>query len=174
MTEGAFPALDTDAIRGTRAALHAWSRILGGWLKQSRARRKHWWHASLRPSITGLSTGVDRADVDFELELDFVSSRRRSVARSRRRPAGRRGVSGLRGRPVFLNIARRLVGHLRRNGRQHGLGVPRAQHVRLVVAGRGYRMQFEQPPGERSDMMIFPQSSWPEDREKLIRGHASA
>jgi hypothetical protein len=75
MTTEAFPSLSPDAIRATRDALHAWSRVLGGWLKRSRAKRKHWWHASLRPSIAGLSTGVVRGKVDFELELDLVSSR---------------------------------------------------------------------------------------------------
>jgi hypothetical protein len=77
MTTEAFPSLDADAIRETRDALHAWSRVLGGWLKQSRAKRKHWWHASLRPSIEGLCTGVVRGDVDFDVELDLVSSRLR-------------------------------------------------------------------------------------------------
>jgi hypothetical protein len=77
MTTDAFPALDTDAIRETRDALHAWSRVVGGWLKQSRAKRKHWWHISLRPSISGLSTGVVRGSVDFEVELDLASSRLR-------------------------------------------------------------------------------------------------
>ena len=69
-----FPDLDPDAIKGTRDALHAYSRVLGAWLKTSRARRKHWWHASLRPSLTGLTTGVVHAGVDFELELDFIAS----------------------------------------------------------------------------------------------------
>jgi len=78
MTSDAFPALDPAAIGDTRDALHAWSRVLGGWLKHSRARRKHFWHASLRPSITGLSSGVVRAGIDFELELDLVSSRLRA------------------------------------------------------------------------------------------------
>ena len=77
MTSDPFPALDPAAIQDTRDALHAWSRVLGGWLKQSRARRKHFWHASLRPSLTGLSSGVVRAGTDFELELDLVASRLR-------------------------------------------------------------------------------------------------
>ena len=70
-----FPDLKLDELRETRDALHAFSRVLGGWLKTSRPHRKHWWHASLRPSLRGLTTGIVRADVDFELELDFVSSR---------------------------------------------------------------------------------------------------
>lgn len=70
-----FPELDPDAIVETRDALHAYSRVLGDRLKSVRARRKHWWHASLRPSLRGLTTGVMHAGADFELELDLVASR---------------------------------------------------------------------------------------------------
>ncbi len=75
MTTQRFPELDAGAIRATRDALHAYARVLGGWLSPTRARRKHWWHASLRPSLAGLTTGVVHAGVDFELELDFIASR---------------------------------------------------------------------------------------------------
>jgi len=74
MTTNRFPELDLDAIQETRDALHAYARVLGGWLATIRAKRKHWWHASLRPSLTGLTTGVVHADADFELELDFIAS----------------------------------------------------------------------------------------------------
>ena len=74
MTVQRFPALDPGAIRGTREALHAYSRLLGDLLKAVRPRRKHWWHASLRPSLTGLTTGVVRAAQDFEVELDLLES----------------------------------------------------------------------------------------------------
>lgn len=77
MTTHRFPELDSDAITATRDALHAYARVLGGWLATSRRRRKHWWHASLRPSLTGLTTGVVRAGVDFELELDFIANKLR-------------------------------------------------------------------------------------------------
>ena len=70
-----FPELDPDAIAETREALHAYARVLGDWLKSARARRKHWWHASLRPSLRGLTTGAVRADRGFELEIDFIASR---------------------------------------------------------------------------------------------------
>jgi len=66
-----FPGLDSRAIIGTRAALHAYARVLGNWLKSCRPKRKHWWHASLRPSLTGLTTGVVNAGIDFELELNL-------------------------------------------------------------------------------------------------------
>ncbi len=71
MSTADFPALDHSAIAGTRDALHAYARVLGDWLKSCRARRKHWWHASLRPSLNGLTTGVVHAGIDFELELSL-------------------------------------------------------------------------------------------------------
>ncbi len=74
MNAARFPGIELDTMRGTRDALHAWSRILGAWLKSARARRKHWWQASLRPSLNGLTTGVVRGTQDFELELDLVNS----------------------------------------------------------------------------------------------------
>jgi hypothetical protein len=77
MTTRQFPELDPVAIKATRDALHAYARELGGWVANSRKRRKHWWHASLRTSLTGLTTGVIHAGVDFELELDFIASRLR-------------------------------------------------------------------------------------------------
>ena len=40
----------------------------------ARPRRKHWWHASLRPSLTGLTTGVIHSNIDFEVELDLRES----------------------------------------------------------------------------------------------------
>lgn len=71
MTTDNFPKLDPEFINGTRDALHAYSRILGGWASSCRPKRKHWWHASLRPSLNGLTTGIIRAGIDFELELDL-------------------------------------------------------------------------------------------------------
>ena len=72
-----FPQLDAGAITETRDALHAYARVMGGWLASIRTKRKHWWHASLRPSLTGLTSGVVHADADFELQLDFISSQLR-------------------------------------------------------------------------------------------------
>lgn len=77
MTTQRFPQLDTDTIVETRDALHAYARVMGGWLASIRNKRKHWWHASLRPSLAGLTTGVVHADADFELELDFIDSQLR-------------------------------------------------------------------------------------------------
>jgi len=72
---GALPVLDTETIRDTRDALHAYARVVGNCLKASRVRRKHWWHASLRPSLNGLTSGVIYGEPDYELELDFRHSR---------------------------------------------------------------------------------------------------
>lgn len=69
-----FPDLDIEPVVNTRDALHAYSGILGAWLKSCRPKRKHWWHASLRPSMTGLATGVVHAAVRFELELNLAES----------------------------------------------------------------------------------------------------
>ena len=74
MTIQNFPNLDPSAITGTRDALHAYSRVLGAWLKTCHPKRKHWWHASLRPSLSGLTTGVIHAGVDIELELNLRES----------------------------------------------------------------------------------------------------
>mgnify|MGYP001549189364 CR=1 FL=1 len=74
-SDGRFPDLDIGPAVPTRDALHAYARVLGDWLKSCRPKRKHWWHASLRPSLTGLTTGVVHAGVNFELELDLENSR---------------------------------------------------------------------------------------------------
>lgn len=70
----AYPTLDSDQLVETRLALHATSKIPGGWLKVCRTKRKHWWHASLRPSLQGLTTGVIHAQIDFEMSLNLRES----------------------------------------------------------------------------------------------------
>lgn len=69
-----FQILEFQTMSATRDALHAYSRVIGDWLKKCRSKHKHWWHASLRPSLTGLSSGVIHADIDFELSLDLKKS----------------------------------------------------------------------------------------------------
>jgi hypothetical protein len=76
-----FHALDTASMGQTRDALHAYSRILGDCLKRCRTRCKPWWHASLRPALAGLSTGVVYSRCDFELELNFRESLLADVSR---------------------------------------------------------------------------------------------
>jgi len=69
-----FQLLDFRPTSATREALHAYSRVIGDWLKKCRSKRKHWWHASLRPSLTGVTSGIVHAEIDFELSLDLKES----------------------------------------------------------------------------------------------------
>lgn len=69
-----FQLLDFRPTSATREALHAYSRVIGDWLKKCRTKRKHWWHASLRPSLTGVTSGIVHTDIDFELSLDLKES----------------------------------------------------------------------------------------------------
>lgn len=70
-----FPSLDIATLSDTRDALHAYSKIPGAWIRTCRARRKHWWHISLRPSLDGLTTGVVYGEtVNFEIELNLRAS----------------------------------------------------------------------------------------------------
>lgn len=75
MNKQSFPLLDPDDFSNTREALHAYSGILGAWTSICRARRKHWWHASLRPSLYGVTTGVIYTNQTyFEIDLNFRES----------------------------------------------------------------------------------------------------
>lgn len=96
MTTRKFPSLDEKSIAETKDALHAYARVLGAWIKTCRTKRKHWWHASLRPSLTGLTTGVIHADADFEMELDMRSSQLHI-----RTVTGEAHAEPLRGQPAF-------------------------------------------------------------------------
>jgi hypothetical protein len=76
MNRQSFPDLDVDEFSTTRDAMHAYAGVLGAWTSTSRAQRKHWWHASLRPSLQGVTTGViDAHSLQFEIELNFRESR---------------------------------------------------------------------------------------------------
>jgi hypothetical protein len=70
-----FPDLDPEAIRATCDAVHAYSQVLGDWRAACLPRRKHWWQLTVYPSVRGLTTGMVRAGIDFELELDLLSDR---------------------------------------------------------------------------------------------------
>lgn len=74
MADDKFPALDPSALDATRRAVHAYSKVAGAWAKATRRKRKHWWHASLRPSLYGMTTGVIYGDTDFEIELNLAES----------------------------------------------------------------------------------------------------
>jgi len=95
MTAQRFPSLDAHAITGTKDALHAYARVVGAWLKTCQPKRKHWWHASLRPSLSGLSTGVIHAGVDIELELDLIESQLQA-----RTSVGEQMTESLHGQPL--------------------------------------------------------------------------
>ncbi|MDJ0710088.1 MAG: DUF5996 family protein [Woeseiaceae bacterium] len=74
MADEKFPPLDPSSIDGTRKAVHAYARVAGAWSKALRKKRKHWWHASMRPSLYGLTTGVIYGKTDFEIEVDLANS----------------------------------------------------------------------------------------------------
>ena len=69
-----LPQLDDIDFGLTRDALHEYSRVMGDWLKSGRPKRKHWWHASLRPALAGLTSGVIHANLDFKLTLNLRQS----------------------------------------------------------------------------------------------------
>lgn len=105
-----FPILDPASMGQTRDALHAYARVLGDCLKRCRTKRKHWWHASLRPSLSGLSTGVVHTGCDFELSLDFNASLLRAHTGT-----GASLTETLEGQPAS-GLAARIAGFLMENG----------------------------------------------------------
>ena len=90
-----FPRLDHVALTDTRDTLHAYARVLGGWLTACRPERKHWWQGSLTPSVRGVTTGAVYAGPDFELELNLLNSQ--LLARTAQ---GQELVDALTGQPA--------------------------------------------------------------------------
>lgn len=74
MPRAPFPSLASGELAPTRDALHAYARVIGAWATAGRKKRKHWWHASLRPSLNGMTTGLVAGATEFELELDVADS----------------------------------------------------------------------------------------------------
>jgi hypothetical protein len=67
-----FPEIAADWSE-TRRLLQAYARILGQIRRQLSPAHKHWWHASLRPTAIGLSTGpLIVGDTAYELVQDFT------------------------------------------------------------------------------------------------------
>lgn len=112
-----FPTFDELTMVETRDALHAYARVLGDWLKACRPKRKHWWHASLRSSLNGLTTGVVNAGIDFELELDLRNSQLRI-----RTATGESRVEALAGQPAN-HLADIIFDFLAANGADTALAV---------------------------------------------------
>jgi hypothetical protein len=111
MSRRSFPDLDVDEFSTTRDALHAYAGVLGAWASTCRGRRKHWWHASLRPSLNGVTTGViDASSLDFEIELDLRESKLLACTAS-----GEVLSVELRGQPVN-ELAGQIQGFLQNAG----------------------------------------------------------
>ena len=72
MTASDFvPALPYDAWEPTKATLHLTSQIIGKVRLMNHPKQAHWWHATLRVTPRGISTGPIFAHRgSFELELD--------------------------------------------------------------------------------------------------------
>ncbi len=133
-----FPRLDDTALVPTRDALHAYSRVLGHWLKTCRSKRKHWWHASLRPSLRGLTTGPIHAGLSFELELDVVDSRLRV-----RTSTGDALVETLRGQPA-AELAEHVKQFLVAKGLAPGVGPEGAHNADQTERTQGYSARCAQ------------------------------
>lgn len=105
-----FPELHGRALADTRDALHAYARVLGDWVAACRSPCKHWWQASLRLSLNGLTTGVVHAGPGFELELDLRNSQLRG-----RTADGQEVVEGLHGQAAE-ELAQWIKDFLRASG----------------------------------------------------------
>jgi hypothetical protein len=79
-----FPPLPLDGWKTTRDTLHGYSKVLGRIRRTFTPRQKHWWHASLRVTDSGITTGEIPAperdgnphDNDlFEINLDLRQNR---------------------------------------------------------------------------------------------------
>ena len=110
MTTQLFPPLDDPALPATRDALHAYARVLGGWLTACRLPRKHWWQGSLHPAVRGLTTGVLHGVDNAEIELDLLLGRV-----SVRTSTGAELVEPLRGQPGAV-LAEQIAGFMTANG----------------------------------------------------------
>lgn len=68
-----FPALPFNEWEATKNTLHLFAQIVGKVRLYHARPVNHWWHVPLYISPRGLTTsGIGRADDQFELELDFI------------------------------------------------------------------------------------------------------
>ena len=68
-----FPALPLHQWQDTRDTIHGYAQLLGNIRRAGTPPQKHWWHISLRPTATGLTTTPIRSGNEtVELLLDFT------------------------------------------------------------------------------------------------------
>ena len=128
-----FPELNPESFTATSGALHGYARVLGEWMSACRPERKHWWHASLRSSLNGLTTDVIRAGIDFELQLNF----RESVLLVQT-STGEQLTEALRGQSA-AELAKKLQGFLTAAGLEDRLVPDGGQHSADEYAGYSIR-----------------------------------
>jgi hypothetical protein len=84
MFQTQFPPLPLAGWQTTRDIVHGYSKVLGRVRSMLTPRGKHWWHASLRATESGFTTGEipaperDRDQQDrgfFEVNLDLLQNR---------------------------------------------------------------------------------------------------
>lgn len=72
-TTPTLPALPLDEWAATKDTLHRYAQIVGKIRLGAQPFRNHWWHATLRPTVRGLTTGpIPHAGGAFSLDLDVL------------------------------------------------------------------------------------------------------
>ena len=93
MSASPYPSLVLEDWRGTRGAVHAYSRVLGKIRQALAPPRKHWFHITLHVGVTGLRTlPMVKDGVAYELCLDLVNHR--LTAASSAGPGAERALEG--------------------------------------------------------------------------------
>ncbi len=68
-----LPSLNTEEIKPTLTAIHAYARVLGKVRQALAPRQKHWWHITLHTHANGLTTTPLSIENNiFELQLNFL------------------------------------------------------------------------------------------------------
>lgn len=77
MQEFKFPPMPLSGWQSTRDTIHKYSQVVGEVRAAMTPRSKHWWHISLRPDVTGLTTPPiptgGSQPFNFRMLLDFMS-----------------------------------------------------------------------------------------------------
>lgn len=104
-----WPALAVSSWKPTHDTLHMWLQIVGKFRMNSSPPINHWWHATLRVTARGLSTGaIPMPDGRVELAFDFIDN-----LLHLRRSDGRADAVELRSRTV-ADFYGELIERLRR------------------------------------------------------------